>query len=120
MIRLLLDVNIIVDVLFARTPHLDASLRLWRLIEEGKAEGWLAAHGVTTLHYLIRQQTTSSDAMRAVANFIPLFQIAPIDRAIILDAISLNWPDFEDAVTAIAAARAQCAAIVTRDAKGIS
>ncbi len=118
MIRLLIDVNVVVDVMFVRTPHLDASRKIWRLIENGKIEAYLAAHAVTTLHYLIRQQAGALAAKRALADILPLFQVAAVDRGVLTEALLLDWPDFEDAVTAVAAGRSGCAAVVARDSRG--
>jgi predicted nucleic acid-binding protein len=41
-----------------------------------------------------------------------------VDEGIIREAFELHSPDFEDSVTAVAAQRAGCDLIVTRDPKG--
>jgi hypothetical protein len=51
--RILLDVNVVLDVLLDRAPHADASSFIWAAVERGHLNGWLAAHGVTTIHYLV-------------------------------------------------------------------
>lgn len=55
--RLLLDVNIILDVLLERPPHAEDAAALWALIETGKAAGLLSAHAVTIVHYLTPTST---------------------------------------------------------------
>ena len=50
--RVLLDVNVVLDVLLDRKPFADTSSEVWATVERGEAEGLLAAHAVTTLHYL--------------------------------------------------------------------
>ena len=52
--RLLLDVNVVLDVLLDRTPYAEASAAVWAAVEQGEAEGYLSAHAVTTLRYLAR------------------------------------------------------------------
>ena len=47
-----------------------------------------------------------------------VFEVAPVDGAVIRSALGLSWPDFEDAVCAAAAAASGCEAIVSRDAAG--
>jgi hypothetical protein len=47
--RILLDVNVVLDVLRDRKPHADASSFVWAAVERGHLKGWLAAHGVTTI-----------------------------------------------------------------------
>lgn len=45
---------------------------------------------------------------------LSVFDVAAVDDAVLRGAVALGWPDFEDAVTASAARRAKCDAIVTR------
>jgi len=47
-----------------------------------------------------------------------LFEVAPVTRAVLTDALDLGYPDFEDAVLHEAARHAGARAIVTRDPKG--
>ena len=47
-----------------------------------------------------------------------MFGVAPVDESIIREAFELRALDFEDSVTAVAALRAGCDLIVTRDPKG--
>ena len=42
--RILVDVNVVLDVLLARQPHVGASSRVWAAVETGVAEGYLSAH----------------------------------------------------------------------------
>ena len=51
--RILLDVNILLDVLLDRPPYAESASLLWAAIENGRAAGLIPAHGVTTIHYLI-------------------------------------------------------------------
>lgn len=52
--RVLFDMNVILDVLLDRKPYVEAGAVAWAAIETGISEGLLAAHAVTTIHYLIR------------------------------------------------------------------
>ena len=116
--RVLLDVNVVLDVLLDRSPHVDASAAVWVAIEIGRAEGLLAAHDVTTIHYLVRKETGATKARGILSAMLKVFGVAPVDSAILEEALHSACPDFEDAVTAAAARRAGCDYIVTRDPKG--
>ena len=113
----LVDINVILDVLLNRHPHVEASAEVWAAIETGSAKGLLAAHAVTTIHYLIRKQLGTAKAKRTVAAMLRVFGIAPVDSQVIQLALELPLADFEDAVTAAAARFVGCEAIVTRDPK---
>src|SRR6202041_3387101 len=56
MTRILFDTNVVLDVLLDRQPQVDASAAAWAAVETGVSEGLLAAHAVTTIHYLIRKE----------------------------------------------------------------
>jgi predicted nucleic acid-binding protein len=113
--RLLLDVNIILDVLLERPPHAEHAAALWALIETGKAAGLLSAHAVTIVHYLVAHEHDRRRARRAVDRLLSVYAVATVDDEVIRTAMRLGWSDFEDAVTATAAAAAGCDALVTRN-----
>lgn len=116
--RILFDTNIVLDVLLDRQPHVEASAAIWAAIEAGKSEGLLAAHAVTTIHYLVRKELGNARARRILSAILSVFGVAAVDGAVIQEALQLPFSDFEDAVTAAAARSAACDCIVTRDPKG--
>jgi predicted nucleic acid-binding protein len=116
--RMLFDTNVILDVMLDRKPHAAASSAAWASVEAGKMEGFLSAHAVRTIYYLVRKETGAAKAGRIVSAILKVFRIAPVDGEVIHEALQLSLNDFEDAVTAAAARRADCRYIVTRDPKG--
>lgn len=116
--RLLLDVNVVLDVLEDRKPHAAASGLVWAAIERGSGKGLLAAHGLTTIHYLMARDRGARVARQAVEDMLRVFGVAAVDDAVIRTALGLSCRDFEDAVAAAAAHVAGCDAIVTRDVAG--
>jgi predicted nucleic acid-binding protein len=118
MTRILFDINVILDVLLDRKPYAEASAAAWGAIETGVSKGMLAAHTVTTMHYLVRREMGAAKARRIVSAILRVFEVAAVDGAVIQEALQLSFSDFEDAVTAAAARLADCECIVTRDPKG--
>jgi predicted nucleic acid-binding protein len=116
--RILFDTNVVLDVLLNRPPHVEASAAAWSAVETGIAEGMLAAHAVTSVHYLVRNKKGNASARRALSSLLRVFQVAGVDGPVIQEALQLPFSDFEDAVTAASARSAGCAYIVTRDPKG--
>ena len=116
--RILLDTNIVLDVLLDRPPHVDASAAAWAAVETGVSQGMLAAHAVTTIHYLIRKEMGNAKAARTISAILRVFGVAAVDGVVIQEALQLPISDFEDAVTAAAARLAGCECIVTRDPGG--
>lgn len=116
--QLLLDINVVLDILLDRQPHAAGSGAVWAKIEKGEAKGFLPAHGVTTIHYLIERDRGRQVARQALEGIVQVLEVAPVDGAVIRAALTLSWPDFEDAVCAVAAQASGCEAIVTRDPDG--
>jgi predicted nucleic acid-binding protein len=118
--RFLVDVNVILDAILARPRHSAAATRLWDAVDSKRVEALLAAHGMTTLFYLLARAKGAAAARSTVAGLIGVFRVAPVDEAVIRRAVALDWRDFEDAVCAAAAEAAGCDGIVTHDPSGFS
>ena len=118
--KLLLDLNVVLDVILERKPGATAAARLWSTLErrEVPARGLIPAHGVTTIFYVLERARGASFARQAVERLIDVFEVATVDDAVVRRALVLGWPDFEDAVCAAAAEAAGCDGIVSRDAAG--
>src|ERR1051325_6235550 len=113
--RVLLDVNVVLDVLLDRRPFASAASSVWRAVEEGRAVGFLSAHAITTLHYLNARESGARAAHDTTEALLSVFEVAPVAASVLNAALRLGWKDFEDAVTAAAARRARCEALVTRN-----
>lgn len=116
--RILLDTNVVLDVLLDRRPHAEHCAKIWAAVENRFIEGLVAAHAITTIHYIARKDVGTARGNRIISALLRVFKVAPIDETILRDAIRMNMPDFEDAVAAAAAHAAQCDIIVTRDPRG--
>ncbi len=113
--RVLLDVNVVLDVLFDREPHVRAAAALWAAAERGQVEALVPAHAVTTIHSLASKARGRAAARRLVCDLLSALPVATVDRAVLWRAATLDWSDFEDAVCAMSADAAGCDAIVTRN-----
>jgi predicted nucleic acid-binding protein len=118
--KILLDVNVVLDVLLDRSPHSVASGRVWAAVENRSVEGVLAAHSVTTIFYLVRKERGNTTARKVIGSILRVFGVATVDETTIRRALLLPGRDFEDSVTASAAEAASCDAIVTRDPAGFA
>lgn len=117
-LRILIDLNIVVDALTERQPFFEASAQVLAAAETGEFEGWIAAHSVTTLFYLLEKDSSNAAARVYLTKLIRFLKIATVDAATIDRALALPYDDFEDAVQMMAAVYANCAYVVTRDRDG--
>ena len=120
MLRVLVDLNVVLDVLLQREPHFQASRALWRAIEGSHLPGYIAAHHLTTLYYLARKGRGDVFARQCIEDVMRVFSVAPVDGEVLHKAIALGWSDFEDAVCASAGIGVECNVLVTRDAVGFA
>ena len=116
--RLLLDLNVFLDVILDRPPGADVAAALWAAIERGQGHGMVPAHGVTTIFYLLEKARGAAFARECAERLIRVFNVAPVDDDVVRRALGLAWSDFEDAVCAAAAEASGCDALVTRDPDG--
>lgn len=86
-------------------------------IETGRVEGFMAAHSVTTLFYLIQKGKSAADARATITNLLQFIKLLPVDQGTIEQALNLNFRDFEDAVQMIAAVQNKLDCLVTRNVK---
>lgn len=114
-LRVLLDLNVVLDVLTRRQPFYENSAKVWTVVENNRVEGYIAAHSVTTMHYLVNRHSSRKEAALAVTDLMRVFSVAPVDRDGLLQALALGWNDFEDAVQAAAAAQVGATFIITRN-----
>jgi predicted nucleic acid-binding protein len=114
---ILIDINILLDVLQEREPFYETSARLLASVETGRAKGLVAAHSITTLFYLIKKDKSSAEARATITNLLQFIQIAPIDQSTIVQALNLDYHDFEDAVQMISAVQCKTDCLITRNIK---
>ncbi len=115
--KVMVDTNVVLDVLLAREPFVDSAAEIFGLIEQSKLEGFLCATTITTVDYLLTQSITGAESRRALQHLMELFELAPINRPVIEEALRSRISDFEDAVVEQAARLAGVDIIVTRNTK---
>lgn len=116
--KILIDTNIILDVLLERQPFVHQAAKLFEMIESGNLEGVIGATTVTTVDYFLKKALSMKEAMSVLKKLLKLFEVAPVNRLVLEDALDSGFLDFEDAVLHASALHVGAQAIVTRDEKG--
>lgn len=86
-------------------------------VERSTINGFLCATTVTTLYYLIEKSRSKTFARHKITLLLELFEIAPITRSVLAEAIVTGFSDYEDAVVHQAAIAVNSDGIVTRNKK---
>lgn len=115
--KILFDTNIILDVLLDREPFSDLALKLVSKAEKKEIKGYLGATTVTTIYFLASKVAGKKKADLEISKLLSIFQIAPVNKSVLTEAIKSKFSDFEDAVLHEAAKQSRVQGIVTRNPK---
>ena len=102
-------------VMLDRKSFVHAWAQIFSMVEAGKITGVLGATTITTIYYLAVKVVGPEKARPEIKKLFKLFEIAPVNRAVLEDAVNLNFTDFEDGVLHEAARYVGCQAIITRN-----
>lgn len=115
--KVLLDINVVLDVILERQPWAADSALLLDAAERGEVAAFVAGHTITTAHYVIVRNASARKAATAVTDIMRIATIVPVEAADFAQALVLGMADFEDAVQAAAAAKVGADFIATRNEK---
>jgi len=116
-VKLLVDTNIVLDVVLKRGEWAMEGAELLAAIEEGKAQGHLAGHSVTTVYYVVSRMRDEGTARQAVSDLLDILEVVAPGDAILRRVLTLPMAVYEDAVQAACALKIGADYIVTRNAK---
>ena len=118
--KVLYDTNIVMDIVLDRKPDSESAIRLFTMTERGTVTGVLCATTLTTVHYLVGRELGMIRAHHILRVLLSLFEVAPVNRAVLESAWNMKWKDFEDGVLHEAARESGVPIIITRDRAGFS
>ncbi|MBW4473192.1 MAG: PIN domain-containing protein [Stenomitos rutilans HA7619-LM2] len=113
--RVLFDTDVLLDVFLQRHPYFTSSAIALDTVGQGKIEGYIAAHAVTNLFYLLKRQLGRDQTRSLLATLLSKVHIAAVTDAVVREALASSFTDFEDAVVHAAARSIGVEAIVTRN-----
>jgi predicted nucleic acid-binding protein len=110
-----IDSNIILDV-FLKNPDLwEKSSIILKLCETKILTGFISSSSVTDLFYIIKKNKDTTDARKALAYILAVFDIVNVDKADLVQAYNLSIADFEDALQSWCADKIAASVIITRN-----
>ena len=115
--RILLDTNVILDLLLDREGFVENATTIWEMNNNGQIEIFIAAITPTTIFYVARKRKGVELAREYVTDMLTVTQICPLTRQVFLNAQTLQFKDYEDAVQVASAMLAGLDCIVTGDLK---
>ena len=116
--RVLIDTNIMLDVLMGRQPYFDLADRIIRLCADQRIEGYMAAHSIPNMFYILRKSMSDEDRRDVLKSLCQILKVEGIDSIKVLSAINnQNFSDLEDCLQEECAVEISADYIVTRNIK---
>ena len=115
--KILIDTNVLLDVLTARAPYVEASSKILKLCEVKKITGYISALSVPNIVYILRKELDAKRVREIIDQLSLILDIADLKADDLKKAAELNFSDYEDALQSIAAKRIKADYIVTRNIK---
>lgn len=116
-LTLLIDTNVVLDVILMRYPWATEAVQVLDAINRGAARGFIAAHAVTTIYYIVEKERGRATAVTAVGDVLQILTVVPIGAPEFQRALAMGLPDFEDSVQAACCLVAGADYVVTRNDK---
>ena len=119
--KAVIDTCIIIDALQNRQPFCEDAQKIFLLCANDEFEGFLTAKAITDIYYLTHRQLHNDKATREIiVKLCKLFSVVDTSSLDIINALSSEVSDFEDAVMIESAVRYGVDCIVTRNVKDYS
>ena len=119
--KALMDTCIIIDALQNRQPFCEDAQKIFLLCANDEFEGFLTAKAITDIYYLTHRYLHNDKATREIiVKLCKLFSIVDTSSLDIINALSSEVSEFEDAVMIESALRYGTDCIVTRNVKDYS
>ena len=116
--RVLIDSNVCLDAALYRKPFASRALKIFEISEVISLKLMISAHTFDTIFYILRQDYSTEKAYELIQELRSASEVSAVTQHIIDEALTLKWPDFEDAIHYLSAIHSNCDAIVTRDPSG--
>ena len=114
--RAIIDTCVVIDALQNREPFCADAQRVFLAVANRRVGGSITAKAVTDIYYLMHRYThDDAQSRRALSALFALFDVLDTAGMDCRRAISSEMSDYEDAVMAESAIRAEVDCIVTRN-----
>ncbi|MCD8095168.1 MAG: PIN domain-containing protein [Ruminococcus sp.] len=118
--KVMIDTNILLDVMFNRADFVEASSKIWKLSEIKKIHGYICALSIPNIVYVLRKELTPEKVQTIVNQISLIFEIVDLKASDLKLAADMKLSDYEDAIQIACAYRLKADLIVTRNIRDFS
>ena len=115
--RVFIDTNVFLDLLWRRDGFLADSLKIFDLAVDGRIELLISDLSIANIKYITRKDYSTDQFYEVMSVFRPVFAIVPVGEKAVDQAIAVKARDFEDALQYFSAVQAQADILLTRNIK---
>jgi len=115
--KIFLDTNVILDVLTKRENFYINSAKVLTFVTEKIVSGYISAITINNIYYILRKLKDKETAKNFIAEILEYFEVIPLTKDILSQAIKINIPDFEDGIQFFSALDSRCDFLITRNNK---
>lgn len=115
--RVFIDTNVFLDLLWKREGFLEDSLRVFDLAVDGVFELLISDLSIANIKYITRKDYPVEKFYDVMSVFRPVFTIVPVGENAVDKALALKANDFEDALQYFSAVQSQADFLLTRNIK---
>lgn len=113
-----LDTNVVIDLLGERKPYYDDVTTIVEMYKQDLIHIAVSSLTIVNCAYILRKAYSEVIMLKKIKLLCDMFEITPVDRLSIMQAIQSNNHDFEDAVQFYSSLSSQPDVIITRDKRG--
>ena len=113
--KVLIDTNIILDIALKRHPFFEEASQIFAKIDKREIKGFITASSVTDIYYITRKSCGREKTIAFIRELIDVFDVLSVTKESIIDALSTEFKDFEDAMQYCIADMNKIDIIVTRN-----
>jgi len=115
---LLIETNVILDYLINREPFAQEARELFYYCVEKEIKGYIAAHCITNIFYILRKQFSSTERRMMLMGICEIFSVIDVDKTKLFHAlVNDKFDDLEDCIQAECAKSVYADYIITRNIK---
>ena len=114
----LIDTNILIDYLLSREDSKSAERIIDDFCTEGKVTGFIAAHSIPDIFYILRKDFSDEERRRILLDLLDILNVSAIDKTKLTAALQQDsFTDFEDCLQSKCAEDVAADYIITRNPK---
>ena len=96
MIKILIDTDVLIDVLFDRKPFSDHSSGILALCEKKNIRGFVTPVIISNLYYLLRKAASHKETIDKLKYLLRITDVLTMNKDIVIKALFSEFKDFED------------------------